>query len=68
MGGTVDPLYDGRYLVAAHPDIIVVTVNYRLNYLGFIDLHNIPGWTNEYADSEWLGILDQQEALRWVLT
>lgn len=66
MGGTVDPLYDGRYLVAAHPDIIVVTVNYRLNYLGFIDLHNIPGWTNEYADSEWLGILDQQEALRWV--
>lgn len=66
MGGTVDPLYDGRYLVAAHPDIIVVTVNYRLNYLGFIDLHNIPGWTNEYADSEWLGILDQQEALRWI--
>lgn len=66
MGGSVDPLYNGEYIVRDNPDVIVVTMNYRLNILGFIDLRNIPGYTEEYRHTRYLGLLDQQEALRWI--
>lgn len=64
-GGIIDPLYSGKYLAAAYPDIVVVTIEYRLNAMGFIDFSGVPGG-EEFPDSKNLGILDQQQALRWI--
>lgn len=64
-GGTADPLYDGKNFVAAHPDIILVTVGYRVGLLGFIDLSYVEGG-EEFPDAPNLGLLDQIEALRWI--
>lgn len=64
-GGTNDPIYNGQYLVNEYGDIVVVTINYRINLLGFIDFSHVPGG-EEFPDSPYLGILDQQMALRWV--
>eukprot|EP00794_Sanderia_malayensis_P000218 gene222-833_t len=51
-------LYDGSTLTALH-NVIVVTINYRLGALGFL---NIPG-TDLKGN---YGMLDQVHALRWV--
>ena len=66
LGGTVDPMYDGRYLASLDSDIIVVTTNYRISIMGFMPLDNVPGYTDEYKNAGILGILDQQMALKWV--
>ena len=34
-GGTADPLYEGTNLIKAQKDVILVTINYRINILGF---------------------------------
>lgn len=65
LGGTVDPLYNGKYLVADNPDIVLVTINYRVGLMGFIDFSHVPGG-EAYPDAPYLGILDQQMAMRWV--
>jgi para-nitrobenzyl esterase len=62
-GGTVDSWYDATRLAAA-TDLVVVTVNYRLGPLGFLDLSVLGG--EPYAGSGNLGLLDQQLALAWV--
>lgn len=59
--GTV-PWYEGSRL--AGRDVVVVTTNYRLGALGFLDLESIGG--AEYRDSGNVGLLDQLAALRWV--
>lgn len=64
-GGTADPLYDGSNFVRRHPDIILVTANYRTGIMGFIDLSSLKG-SEEYKESPNLGLLDQIEALRYV--
>ena len=64
-GGTSEELYNGQYIVDAHEDVVVVTCNYRLGMMGFIDLSSIPGG-EEYTDSEQLGLLDAIESLRWI--
>ena len=64
-GGTADPIYDGKNFVSANPDIILVTVGYRIGLMGFVDLSYFEGG-EEYPDAPNLGILDQIEALRWV--
>lgn len=64
-GGTADPIYDGFNFVRAHPDVILVTIAYRVGIMGFIDFSMLPD-SEGYEDSVNLGILDQIEALRWI--
>jgi para-nitrobenzyl esterase len=55
--------YDGTSL-AKRGDVVVVTLQYRLGALGFLELSEIAG--KEYAQSGNLGILDQIAALKWI--
>ena len=61
-GGSGDPLYHGANL-AASADIVLVTINYRLNIFGFINFSQIDP---SFDDSGYLGIKDQIAALTWV--
>ena len=54
--------YDGSNLARAH-DVVVVTLNHRLNVLGFLDL---SGFGAKYAASGNLGMTDIVKALEWV--
>ena len=56
LGDTNTPFYNGEYLASAQ-DLVVVTVNYRLNIFGF------SGAPNQPANA---GLLDQRKALEWV--
>jgi para-nitrobenzyl esterase len=56
------PFFDGRSL-ADKGDIVVVTLNHRLNVLGYIDLSGLGG---KYAESVNLGMQDLVAALTWV--
>jgi para-nitrobenzyl esterase len=62
-GSARNTWYDGTTL-SARGDVVVVTLQYRLGALGFLELSEIAG--KEYAPSGNLGILDQIMALRWV--
>jgi len=64
-GGTSDPIYDGHNFVNENPDIVLVTIAYRVGIMGFIDFSMLPD-SEGYEDSVNLGILDQIEALRWI--
>lgn len=64
-GGTSDPLYDGHNFVKAHPEVVLVTIAYRIGILGFMDFSEVPGG-EDYASSGNLGLLDQICALRWL--
>jgi len=54
---------DGAQM-ARHHDVVSVTVNHRLNVLGFLDVSSIGGAA--YADSVNVGMTDLVAALRWV--
>ncbi len=56
------PSYDGANL-AKKGDVVVVTLNHRLNVLGFLDL---SAYGEEYAKSGNAGLLDLVAALEWV--
>ncbi len=56
IGASSRPRLNGARL-AAHGDVVVVTFNYRLGALGFLNLPGVP--PN-------IGILDQVAALKWV--
>lgn len=62
-GSARNSWYDGAHL-AARGGVVVVTMQYRLGVLGFLELADIAG--KDYAMSGNLGTLDQIEALRWV--
>ena len=64
-GGTADPLYDGWNFASAHPDVVLITVAYRIGLMGFLDLSYLEGG-EEFQDAPNLGLLDQIEALRWI--
>ncbi len=61
-GSAVDPLVDGARL-AAHGDVVLVTVNHRLNAFGYLYLARLDP---RFADSGNVGQLDLILALRWV--
>ncbi|MBQ9452485.1 MAG: carboxylesterase family protein [Desulfovibrio sp.] len=64
-GGTVDPMFDCHNFVKENPDVIVVTVAYRLGVFGFFHLSHLPDGKN-YPDAQNLGLMDQMMALKWV--
>ena len=41
VGGTTDPQYDCHKLVKENPDVIVVTITYRVSFFGFMHLSPI---------------------------
>ena len=61
-GSVVDPQNDGRALAAAG-DVVVVTVNHRLNALGYLYLARL---SDRFLDSGNAGQLDLILALRWI--
>lgn len=56
LGNTNTPFYNGKYFAAAQ-DVIVITVNYRLNIFGF------PGAPSGPQN---LGLRDQRLAVEWI--
>jgi para-nitrobenzyl esterase len=63
LGSAAQPLYDGRTL-ASGGDVVIVTVNYRLGALGFLDLSSF-GTGRATFDTN-LGLRDVLSALQWV--
>jgi para-nitrobenzyl esterase len=61
-GSVTDPLNDGSHL-AARGDVVVVTVNHRLNAFGYLYL---AGLDPRFADSGNVGQLDLILALQWI--
>jgi para-nitrobenzyl esterase len=55
--------YDGERLAREH-DVVLVSMNHRLNVLGFLDLSQIGG--EKYATSGNVGMLDLVKGLEWV--
>ena len=57
-GSSVQDVYDGRVLAAAS-DLMVVSLNYRLGALGFLNIGSNDSDQN-------VGLWDQHKALKWV--
>ena len=57
------PSHEGAQM-ARHHDVVQVSVNHRLNILGFFDVSEIGG--SVYEDSVNVGMTDLVAALRWV--
>lgn len=57
------PSHEGAQM-ARHHDVVQVSVNHRLNILGFFDVSGIGG--SAYEDSVNVGMTDLVAALRWV--
>lgn len=64
-GSGSSPLYDGVRL-CQRGDVVVVTLNHRLNVFGYGYFARIPGAGPELADSGNVGNLDLILALQWV--
>lgn len=66
-GYTADPLYDGAALAKA-ANAVVVTANYRLGVLGFLNLAQLHVGGSAGDDSGNFALLDNMAALRWLRT
>ena len=65
VGGTADSQYDCHNLVKENPEVIFVTISYRVSFFGFLHLSHLPDG-KDYQDASNLGIMDQIMALKWV--
>ena len=66
-GYTADPVYDGANLANA-ADAVVVTANYRVGVLGFLNLQQLKTGSDADSDSGNFALLDTIQALRFVKT
>jgi para-nitrobenzyl esterase len=57
------PSHEGAQM-ARHHDVVQVSVNHRLNALGFLDVSEIGG--SAYEDSVNVGMTDLAASLRWI--
>ena len=64
-GGTVEPREEGANFVKENPDVIFVSIGYRLGVFGFLHLSHLPDG-KDYPDAQNLGIMDQMMALKWI--
>ena len=65
LGGTVDPTYECGNLVRENPDIIAVSIAYRVGIFGFFHLSHLPDG-KDYPDAQNLAIMDHMMALKWI--
>ena len=65
MGATVDPMFDFVNFLNENPDVIIVSIAYRLGVFGFFHLSHLPDG-KDYPDAQNLGLMDQIMALKWV--
>ncbi|MBQ4401060.1 MAG: carboxylesterase family protein, partial [Synergistaceae bacterium] len=65
VGGTVEPREEGTNFVKENPDVIFVSIEYRLGAFGFLHLSHLPDG-KDYPDAQNLGLMDQMMALKWV--
>ena len=65
VGGTSDPQYDCHSLVKENPDVILVSLAYRVSFFGFMHLSHLSDG-KDYQDAPNLGLLDQLMGLKWV--
>ena len=65
LGSTTEPIEEGTNFVSENPDVILVSIDYRLNALGFLRLSHLPGG-EDYPDAQNLGLMDQMAALKWI--
>jgi len=63
IGAGSQPIYDGKIL-AERGDLVVVSINYRLGPLGFLNLARISDGAIPATGNE--GLLDQIAGLEWV--
>ena len=62
MGASSElPFYDGANL--ARKDVVLVSINHRLNVLGFLDMSD---YGEKYKYSGVVGVMDMVKALEWV--
>ena len=66
-GAAASPYYDGQSFVENNPEVIYITVDYRLGLMGFIDFVNsgLAG-AEDFKDSGNLGNLDILQSLKWL--
>lgn len=62
-GSGADPLYEGSHL-AAKGDVVVITLNHRLNAFGYLYLPRLMG--PAFSDSGNAGMWDLILALKWI--
>ncbi len=65
LGGTADPMYELHNFVKENPDVIAVSIAYRVGIFGFFHLSHLPDG-KDYPDAQNLGIMDHMMALKWV--
>ena len=65
QGGAVSPEYDGTNFVKNNPEVIYASLDYRTDFVGFVNLSRVPGGEN-YKESANLGLLDQIAGLKWL--
>ena len=63
LGAASQAIHDGQHL-ARRGDTVIVTLNYRMGPLGFVNLRDVSGGAIPASGNE--GLLDQIAALEWV--
>ena len=65
IGRTVEPREEGSNFIKENPDVILVSLEYRLGVFGFLHLSHLPDG-KDYPDTQNLGLMDQMMGLKWV--